>query len=158
MTATNHALTGVVIAIVVHQPVAAPILALSSHFVLDAIPHWDYRLKFPLKKWVMISDVVLAVILSVAVASLATTFQVPAWLIFSCGILAIMPDAMWLPHILIGQPIPVGHDKPLYIARRFHRWVQWSETRPGAYLEVVWFVLFLGYILADYHFITAAPR
>ena len=40
MTATNHALTGAAIGFIVGVPAIAIPLALISHFVLDAIPHF----------------------------------------------------------------------------------------------------------------------
>src|SRR5665213_1220069 len=122
MTATNHALTGTAIAVVVRQPTLALPLALVSHFVCDAIPHWDYVLKFPLKKYVALLDVGLAGILVLLVAW--QIYLVPSWLILACATLAVLPDAMWLPHILKNQPIPFDGDEPLYLARSFHRWIQ----------------------------------
>ncbi len=42
MTATAHALVGSAIATAVPDPVARVILIVSSHFLLDMIPHWDF--------------------------------------------------------------------------------------------------------------------
>ena len=41
MTATAHALVGAVIAAKVGNPALAIPIALASHVVMDAIPHWD---------------------------------------------------------------------------------------------------------------------
>ena len=41
MTATGHAIIGTVIAAKVADPGLAIPLAIASHFVADAIPHWD---------------------------------------------------------------------------------------------------------------------
>jgi len=41
MTATGHAIIGTAIAAKVGDPVLAVPLALASHIVADAIPHWD---------------------------------------------------------------------------------------------------------------------
>jgi len=41
MTATGHAIIGTVIAAKVGDPLLAIPLALASHIVADAIPHWD---------------------------------------------------------------------------------------------------------------------
>jgi len=41
MTATSHAIVGSVIAAKVGNPALAIPIALASHLVLDAIPHWD---------------------------------------------------------------------------------------------------------------------
>jgi hypothetical protein len=40
VTASNHVVTGALIATAVAQPAAAIPLALASHFVLDALPHY----------------------------------------------------------------------------------------------------------------------
>ncbi len=139
MTATNHAITGAVIAVTFSSPWLALPAALLSHFVLDAVPHWDYQLKLAAKRAVMAGDLLLAAIIILAVAFFAGTFNAPVWVIVACGALAVVPDAMWLPHILRGRPIPMGDDRPLYYARRFHRWIQWSETkRLGILTESVW--------------------
>lgn len=42
MTATAHALVAGTIATQVAHPVLAPILALFSHYIMDAVPHWDF--------------------------------------------------------------------------------------------------------------------
>jgi hypothetical protein len=42
MMATSHALVGGIIAVSVKDPVLAGGLILTSHFLLDMIPHWDF--------------------------------------------------------------------------------------------------------------------
>jgi hypothetical protein len=42
MTATAHALVSGAIAASVHNPTLALPLALASHYVMDAVPHWDF--------------------------------------------------------------------------------------------------------------------
>ena len=45
MTLTTHAIIGAAIAASMpNYPVVGFVLAFASHFVLDAIPHWDYKL------------------------------------------------------------------------------------------------------------------
>ena len=41
MTATAHALVAGAIAARFGDPILAPILAFTSHFIMDAVPHWD---------------------------------------------------------------------------------------------------------------------
>lgn len=41
MTATAHAIIGTVIAAKIGNPALAIPLAIASHFVVDALPHWD---------------------------------------------------------------------------------------------------------------------
>ncbi len=42
MTATAHALVAGAIATKFTDPITASILALTSHYVMDSIPHWDF--------------------------------------------------------------------------------------------------------------------
>src|SRR5579872_4194563 len=45
MTLTTHALAGAAVATIFPaHPVAGFFAGFASHFVLDAIPHWDYKL------------------------------------------------------------------------------------------------------------------
>lgn len=41
MTATAHALVSGAIAVAIHNPILAYPLSFASHFLMDAIPHWD---------------------------------------------------------------------------------------------------------------------
>lgn len=40
MTATNHALTGAAIGLLVGEPLIAVPAAIASHFICDALPHY----------------------------------------------------------------------------------------------------------------------
>ena len=51
MTATNHVATGVLIAVVVPDPWVALPLAFASHFVCDALPHFDMQLPIKSRKF-----------------------------------------------------------------------------------------------------------
>lgn len=42
MVSTPHLLVGAALATKIHPLILAAILAILSHYVLDAIPHWDY--------------------------------------------------------------------------------------------------------------------
>lgn len=51
MTATAHAVLGTVIAAKIGNPAIAIPIALASHIVADAIPHWDVGTHEKTKKW-----------------------------------------------------------------------------------------------------------
>lgn len=75
MTATGHALLGTLIAAKIGNPALAIPLALASHVITDAIPHWDTatNTKGKNKKTVFVEtvmDVVLGFILSYALVSI----------------------------------------------------------------------------------------
>lgn len=136
MTATNHTITGVLIGLSVHQPVVAIVLAVLSHFVLDAIPHYSDP-KLIGKKLAP----VLAVDFSVALAVLGSllVLRPQYWLLaVVCGIAAASPDLMWFPRWvrdLLGRP-----GKPLNGVMRFHSKIQWAEKPYNYPYEVVWFL------------------
>lgn len=75
MTATGHALIGTVIAAKIGNPALAIPLALASHFVVDALPHWDTsyhrkqksRMKFFIQT---LADFTIGLILSYALIQL----------------------------------------------------------------------------------------
>ena len=67
MTATSHALIGTVIAAKIGNPALAIPLAVATHIIADAIPHWDTATNGKGNKRMLyntVSDVVLGFILS----------------------------------------------------------------------------------------------
>ena len=136
MTATNHTLTGALIGLTIHQPVLAIVLAVMSHFLLDALPHYADP-KLVGKKLAP----VLAIDASVALIVLGSlvVLQPQYWLLaVVCGIAAASPDLMWFPlwlRAVIGK-----HKKPLNMVQRFHSKIQWGEKPYNYPYEVVWFV------------------
>lgn len=149
MTATNHAMTGALVAAAISRPAIGLPLALLSHFAADALPHWDYygRAKRPrAKRNLGALDFCIALgILTI----LALTVGAPAWLILAGGLLGIAPDFMWLPYILKGKLSITNNSKnPLNWIRRIHMRIQWLETRrlAGLYSELIWFFLMIWLI------------
>jgi len=140
VTGINHAVTGAVVALVVKEPLLALPIALLSHFAIDCLPHWDYKIPKHLKRrhLIIAADLVLSILLTVALAMIAGDL---AWLVLACSFLAILPDAMWLSYIIWGKPSPHDSNTPLHLLRRFHFKIQWSETAHGAVVEMLWFAL-----------------
>lgn len=141
MRAVNHGLTGAAIAVVVKQPMLAVPLALISHFVCDAIPHsgtgnLDIRDKKFLR--ILYADMALAVVSTLAVASV---WQERWWLVIVCAFFAASPDLAWAYYRYFNPR------KKLDSLSKFHKWIQWSETLRGYYLEAVWFIVFLGSLM-----------
>jgi hypothetical protein len=152
MTGLNHAATGALVAAAIDKPILALPAALLSHFVVDAIPHWNYQLSGGVRdrQKVMIIDLVLSLALLVA---LATTVQATPWVIIVGGLLAILPDTMWLRYFLTGRPAITGSPKRfINKLRRFHMWIQWSETpRAGLIVEAIWFPIMIYLIYQIQH-------
>jgi len=148
VTGLNHAVTGALVAVAVKQPALALPLAFLSHFVIDAIPHYDHKDLPPHRgryQLVLLLDAFFSIVL-LGVLTLLVTNTSP-WLIFACGLLGILPDVMWLPYFITGQPSKMSDSKNLlHLARRFHAWVQWSEGPRGLYVEIIWFVIMFALI------------
>ncbi|MEK7602763.1 MAG: hypothetical protein AAB459_00775 [Patescibacteria group bacterium] len=143
MTATNHTASGILIGTLLPLPLAIP-LALASHFVLDAIPHYtDDELNKDPKKFMkyLIIDCGMAASLLIA-----TIVLVPGgWFgLVLCGILAASPDLMWLPYWLKSQE--VNKKEYTNIFEKFHHKIQWSETKKGLIIEAILFPLILATI------------
>ncbi|HET6863868.1 MAG TPA: hypothetical protein VFH37_01540 [Candidatus Saccharimonadales bacterium] len=143
MTGLNHAVTGALVAAVIDKPILALPAALLSHFAADAIPHWNYELKphIARRQVVILADLVLSLALLLI---LALTVDARPWLIIGGGLLAILPDTMWLRFFITGRPAIHGSPKRfINRLRKFHFWIQWSETSRGLFIETLWFPLML---------------
>ena len=146
MTGFNHAITGAFVAAVFNEPLISLPAAFASHFVADAIPHWNYQVKGGLRARhaVMAADLLFSLVLLLI---LTATVNATPWLVFAGGIAGIAPDTMWLPYFLTGKPSNISSQKnPLHLFRRFHFWIQWSETAKGLYVEFIWFFIMLWLI------------
>lgn len=141
MTGINHAITGAVVAAAIKRPELALPAALASHFVVDMIPHWNYRVPGNLrtKNVVMLADLCLSLLLLFMLS--LSAYHVSAWVVLAGGLLAVAPDFMWLPYFLTGKASKMHKKTPLHLSRRFHMKIQWSETDQGIYVEMIWFVV-----------------
>ena len=133
MTGSNHIVAGALIAAVIPQPLIALPLAFASHFVLDALPHfgdtehhtWLHK-KF---HYILVFDA----LISTAFILALVVFQPEYWvLLIASGLLAVSPDALWLPYYLDElKGISREHSK---LAKLF-KWIQWGERPWGLYIE-----------------------
>ncbi len=151
MTGLNHVATGALVAATFNKPLISIPAALLSHFVADAIPHWDYKLKphIARRQVVMLADLVLSLALLLI---LALTVDANPYLVIAGGLLGILPDTMWLRFFITGRPAITGNPKR-YInrLRQFHHWIQWSETAKGFFVELLWFPLIVWLIYQVHH-------
>jgi len=143
MTGLNHAATGALVAAAINRPLLSIPAALISHFVTDAVPHWDYVTKPRIARRIvlMLADLVLSIAL---LLMLALTVDADPYLVIAGGLLGLLPDTMWLRFLLTGRPSIHGNPKRLINrVRQFHHWIQWSETPNGFFIEILWFPLML---------------
>lgn len=140
MIATNHALTGALIGIFVPLPYT-PFVALISHFILDALPHFGnsdtvkpYTRSF---KALLLLDA-----LGLIGVVLFSWYIAPtAWQTMAIGaIFAALPDVLWLFKKRISW---------LKSYFTFAKYIQWSETPDGWTYELFYFAfIFLVFVLA----------
>ena len=139
MTATNHALTGSLIGLTVSQSVLAVFLALMSHFVLDAIPHYsDDQNKIGSQgfKYYLIVEASLCF----AIVVLLAIFRPADWQLAAvCAFVASSPDFMWAPaYWRTRQGLPFA--LPKHKIALFHAKIQWFARPIGVFVELAWLV------------------
>lgn len=140
MTGTNHVITGALIGSVAGTPLLAIPLAVMSHFLLDALPHYgDPHLAKNEKRFhrIIIVDTVLVVSFLTAVLVTRPTH----WLMMIiAGLVALSPDMMWLPNYirLARKKAVKSYNKLMH----WHERIQF-ERRWGIAIEAAWFVAVL---------------
>lgn len=151
MTGLNHAATGALVAAAFNRPLLSIPAALLSHFVADMVPHWNYVIPRNVgrRQLVMLSDLTLSLAL---LLFLAVTVDANPYLVIAGGLLGILPDTMWLRFFINGRPSITGSPKRfINRIRKFHLWIQWSETTRGLLVEVIWFPIVLWLIYQIHH-------
>ena len=110
MTATGHALIGTVIAAKIGNPALAIPIAIASHYLCDALPHWDTgyaREHKPKQRFVLesMADVMLGFILSAALIFFVFpgTNYLYAFLII---LMAQLPDWTNVPYLFLDWDFP----------------------------------------------------
>jgi hypothetical protein len=130
-------MTGAIIGLSISEPIIAVPLAVGSHFVLDAIPHFgEKKVSFtsPVFNNLLKADVILCA----ALVSIIMVVRPRNWILaIVCATLAAGVDFMHIPRYL--KSIKTGTvAKPTTLVGRFHSRIQWFERPPGAVVEIVW--------------------
>ena len=137
MTLANHLLTGAAIAKILPLPFAIP-LALVSHFILDALPHFGFKSYEERQKrqklwlYVIALDLITAILLTAWLISSNHT----KWLLV--GMVAYSPDLIWIYRFIVkekfGKVAP--HKGNLFI--QFHSGIQKYERTWGGAIELAY--------------------
>ncbi len=140
MTATNHALTGAAIGLLIGQPVVAIPAALASHFICDIIPHYraDVTEKRLLKSNKFRNYLLLeAAVCLLIVIGLAVLHPLNWRLAAICAFVAASPDLLYINRY---RQVRRGHSwRPgRFVA--FASRIQWFERPIGGAVEVAWFI------------------
>lgn len=106
MIAIVHALVGASIASKVADPVTGSALALTSHFIMDCIPHWDFGTHWRKRPKYMTGVVASAdTIIGITLAYLLFAGKVSTPYLLFAIILSLLPDWMETPwYIFFAAP------------------------------------------------------
>lgn len=140
MTSTNHALTGAWLVVFIKNPAIVLPLALTSHFLIDMVPHWNHQAPKQYRAFINKAELAVSALL---IIGLVFTLDAPLWLLLAGIFLATAPDLMWLPEIWRNQPLVMNGPSLVHKLRRFHQKIQWSETSIGLFVELAWLVFML---------------
>lgn len=140
MLATNHTLTGIAIAVSVHNSFTAAVLAFFSHFALDAVPHFgNSQTLHPGTRqfiYLLIGDIALG---SLAFFTSVVLWQEAAFGIFFAVTAALAPDFLHPIKWFFGKVV-------IPPFQEFHSRIQWSETPQGIIVEAVWFTALSAFL------------
>lgn len=137
MTATNHALSGALIAATIPNPLIGLPLALISHFILDALPHFGNVAAFNEHKSRSFLLVLLTDMAGACIVGLSIVLSQPqSWFYMGlAAFLATSPDLMWFPSFWRsrhgGSAVPGNN-----FVIRFHTVIQWCEKPWGLLVEI----------------------
>jgi hypothetical protein len=136
MQAINHSLTGALIGLTIANPIVAVPIALASHLVCDAIPHFggiDGLAGTQRFKIMLIVDALLCGLLVLALILLHPVgWAIPA----ICAFAAASPDFWNVREFIYAQG---GKMYKPGKTKRFLNYIQWFERPIGMIVEVAWF-------------------
>lgn len=137
MTAANHALTGALIGLTVHNPWIALPIALCSHIVCDIIPHFGREREW-LKKPSFTRYLTLDATLCILLVGLLFALQPAYWLLAAvCAFVATSPDLLWIRQFMLAR---TGKSCKPNMVESFLGWIQWFQRPLGALVELAWFI------------------
>jgi hypothetical protein len=154
MILSTHAIVGGALAsLFPSHPVVIIAAGFASHFAIDAIPHWDYKLRSisvapGVRNRLVVDRTLLrdlALIGLDAMAGLALAvglFATPATIaaIVLGALAAMLPDPLQFVHTLYPR-------EPLKSLQRFHRWIHTKRQLQGS-IGVSSQILFAGLVIA----------
>lgn len=95
MTSTSHALVGGAIANAFTDPILAGALALTSHYIMDSIPHWDFGTNWRERpKYITGMIAIIDTVFGIGISYAIFGRSLPLTLWASTVVLSLLPD--WL--------------------------------------------------------------
>jgi len=146
VTAVNHALTGTAIGLLVGEPLIALPAALASHFVCDALPHFDSKIPGARLKWGGFRNyLILEAVLCFLIVLVLALMRPDHWFLASiCALLATSPDLLWINRYL---KVRRGQHWKASAYANFAGRIQWFAKPIGAVVEAAWFIAAIAVIL-----------
>jgi hypothetical membrane protein len=144
MRAINHALTGAIIGFLIGEPLVAIPVAVASHFVCDAIPHFGPgSKKAGTGSRAFEQTLILDALLCLLLVGIFAFGHQTHWLLASiCAFGAASPDFMWIKEFIRARKRQKP-TKPRGILW-FHHKIQWFERPIGGVVEIVWAITAIG--------------
>lgn len=167
MILATHAITGAAVGRMSSNPLVAFVLGFLSHFVLDAIPHWQYELisktqsSNPLEEdmaldrrfvrdFALLSfDCLSGILFSLLIFQGASGFSNPSLTIFFGSLGGVLPDALQFAFWKIRR-------EPLTTFQKFHEWIhaEWDfdyKSKIGVATQIIFAaaVILLSKILVN---------
>ncbi len=139
MLAFNHLLAGSIVATIVPAPLV-PVVAFSSHFVLDLFPH-AYGEEPPYSRFLKIQILIDAAVSLLVIVFLFLLFPKNWLLIMTGSFFGLLPDFLWI----LWRKGPKWLDKFLDWAH----WIQWGE-RPYGWIFDAFYGMMMVIILTQF--------
>jgi len=145
MTASNHVVTGALIGAIVPVPVVAIPLALASHLVLDASPHFGSK-NMTLTDTKFMAILGTDIFVSLMILSAVYIARPTNWiLMLVCAVVSASPDLVWLPYWI--KELRGKNFKRSRLAH-FLGWIQWGERPWGWLVEIGYFVAIIYFLIS----------
>lgn len=136
---TNHALTGVLLGLTIENEFVLAPVAVSSHFLLDMMPHFGYdETNLSSRVWV-ITGVIDGVIGITLVAGACFVWPERVGHILLGAFFAVLPDLLYIPEVLMRR------DFTGWLGR-FHARIQWGEYPRGWVVDAAWTLALLHWL------------
>ena len=144
MTLTTHAIVGgAIVSLMPVHPLLGVCVAFASHFLLDAIPHWDYpirsasvnpeiagSMKYDRALFADMVTIGADALLGIVLALILFTTQRSIILVLLGACAGILPDALQFAYMRFPR-------QPLASLQRFHQWSHTSHKLSNPLLGVL---------------------
>lgn len=158
MTLTAHAIVGAGIAATIPaHPVLGVSLAFASHFLVDAIPHYDYQirsasinpnlggpLRFDTPLFIDLGSIALDGLFGLLLAFILFSTPTQWPLVLAAGFAGQLPDALQFVYLK-------SKAEPLVTLQKFHHWIHTKEHLRGHLVfgvisQVAFLIAFVGLV------------